>query len=125
MLTEEMFPFSVSLLAATDTFHHLFSQRIAHYIWNRRARCQVFFLYLSAQDQNGAVDHLKSCPLPLKRGIPQGFVPGPVLLTLYVQPLSNVISQCACNVHKYNNNTKPENPASPSDFLIVLKHMEL
>ena len=49
--------------------------------------------------------HLKPRPLALKYGIPQGFVPGSVLFALCIQPLSNIISQCDCNCHKYYDDT--------------------
>ena len=74
---------------------------------------------LSDRHQSVAFDHFKSRALPLKYGVPQGSVLGPVLFTLYTLPLSDVISYCGS---KYQNALKT---APHSDLKIVLKNMEL
>ena len=63
-----------------------------------------FDSYVSDRSQSVVVDGLMSTPIPLLFGVPQGLVLGPVLFTLYSQPLSDVI---AC----HNSGSAP-----PSDF---------
>ena len=57
-----------------------------------------------------------SASRPLVYGIPQGSISGPVLFTLYSQPLSDVISDYGCDYHKYADNTELSKDASPDQF---------
>ena len=60
---------------------------------------------LSDRTQSVVVDGLMSTPIPLVFGVPQGSVLGPVLFTLYSQPLSDVIACHSCDCHKYADDT--------------------
>ena len=62
------------------------------------------------------VDGLMSTPIPLVFGVPRGSVLGPVLFTLYSQPLSDVIAWQSCDCHKYADETEISDSAPPSDF---------
>ena len=75
-----------------------------------------FESYLSDRTQSVVVDSLMSTPIPLVFGVPRGSVLGPVLLTLYSQPLSNVIACQRCDYHKYADDTEIADSAPPSDF---------
>ena len=57
-----------------------------------------------------------STPIPLIFGVPQGSVLGPVLFTLYSQPLSDGIACDSCGYHKYSDDTEIPDSAPPSDF---------
>ena len=60
-----------------------------------------------------------SAPSPLVYGVPQGSFWGPVLFTLYSQPLWNVISDHDCNFHKYVDDTELSQSAPPDEFQSV------
>ena len=60
-----------------------------------------FESYLSDRTQSVVVIGLMSIPIPLVFGVPQGSVLGPLLFTLYSQPLSDVIARHSCDYHKY------------------------
>ena len=75
-----------------------------------------FDSYLSDRSQSVVVDGLMSTPIPLLFGVPQGLVLGPVLFTLYSQPLSDVIACHSCDYYKYTDDTEISDSAPPSDF---------
>ena len=57
-----------------------------------------------------------STPIPLVFGVPQRSFLGPILFTLYSQPLSDVIVCDSCDCHKYGDETEISDSAPPSDF---------
>ena len=62
------------------------------------------------------VDIFVSMPISFAFGVPRGSVHGPVLFTLYSQPLSDAISCQSCDYHKYADNTQISDCLPPSDF---------
>ena len=78
-----------------------------------------FVSYLSGRFQSVIVDGVVSASRPLVYGVPQGSVLGPVMFTLYSQPLSDVISVHNCDYHKYTDDTELSNSAPPDQFLSV------
>ena len=61
---------------------------------------QWFSSYLSDRQQSVTIGSIFSKPVPLQSGVPQGPVLGPILFTLYIQPLSNTIQKHQFDYHK-------------------------
>ena len=65
-----------------------------------------FSSYLSDRFQSVSVNGGAFSQKNLYYGVPQGSFLGPVLFTLYTQPLSDIISQRKCNHHKFADDTQ-------------------
>ena len=78
-----------------------------------------FGSYLLNRFQTVSVNGFTSKPCPLLYGVPQGSVLGPVLFTLYSQPVSDIIIQNDCSFHKFADDTKLSQSNSVADFHIT------
>ena len=59
---------------------------------------------------------LRSSQKTLPVEIPQGSLSSPILFILYTQPLSNIISQSRCSLHKFADDIHLHQSSTPSDF---------
>ena len=75
-----------------------------------------FASYFSERFQSVIADGVVSASHPFVYGVPQGSILGPVLFTLYSQPLSDVISDHDRDYHKYAGDTELSKRASPDQF---------
>ena len=81
--------------------------------------------YLSDRQQSVTIGSISSKPVPLQSGVPQGSVLGPILFTLYTQPLSNTIQKHQFDYNKYADDTELQKAALPSDFIQVSTETEV
>ena len=89
----------LDLSAAFDTLDHaILLRRLESTFGISGLALSWFELYLSDRTQSVVVDGLMSTSVPLVFGVPQGSVLGPVLFTLYSQPLSDVIAFTAVTI---------------------------
>ena len=75
-----------------------------------------FTSYILGRYQSVAIDGKFSAPSPLNCGVPQRSVLGPVLFSIYSQPLSSVIEAHKCDFHKYADDTELSKSAPPDKF---------
>ena len=97
----------LDLSSAFDTIdHHILLKRLEKTFGIRNNALLWFESYLQNRKQSVVVDGVKSECYNLKCGVPQGSVLGPILFTLYMKPLSNVINQHNVSYHFYADDTQ-------------------
>lgn len=107
----------LDLSAAFDTLDHsVLLKRLELTFGVRDTTLAWFTSYVQNRFQSVIVDGMMSAPCPLAFGVPQGSVLGPVLFTLYSQPLSDVIASHNCDFHKYADDTELSKSAAPGEF---------
>ena len=108
----------LDLSAAFDTIDHsiLFHRLYECYGINGLA-LSWFKSYLSDRTQSVKVGSVLSHPMDLKFGVPQGSVLGPLLFSMYTNPLSSIIrSHRGIKHHFYADDTQLYITLSPSNF---------
>ena len=110
----------LDLSAAFDTLDHsVMLQRLEMSFGFRGSVLKWFSSYVSDRFQRVVVNGVVSEPSPLLYGVPQGSVLGPLLFSLYSQPLSDVISSHGCQYRKYADDTELSKSASPDSISTV------
>ena len=106
----------LDLSAAFDTIDHsILLTRLCTTFGCSGKVLDWFTSYLTGRTQSVVIGH-ESAPLELKCGVPQGSVLGPVLFTIYTQPLSTVIHQSGHSYHFFADDSQLHSSCAPSDF---------
>ena len=92
----------LDLSAAFDTIDHtiLFDLLCYRFGVNGSA-LQWLTSYLTNRKQTVIFDGSKSTPMPIKYGVPQGSVLGPLLFSIYTTPLGDIMQQHGIDYHLY------------------------
>ena len=109
----------------SDTIDHDIVLTRLNLTFGIRGRALEWFIsYLQGRMQAVSIDGCLSDKVALSCRVPQGSVLGPILFTMYTQPLSDLIHNHACDHHKYADDTQLSKGAPVSLFHSALSDVE-
>lgn len=107
----------LDLSAAFDTLDHSILLKRLDVTFGIRGTVLTWFKsYLHNRHQCVVIDGSMSQYNKLLYGVPQGSVLGPILFSLYSQPLTEILERYQCQYHKYADDTEVSCSGPPDNF---------
>ena len=111
--------------AAFDTIDHkILLNRLSYTFGISGTVFKWFISYLTNRTQSVSVGDLNSLSLPLKYDVLQGSVLGPILFTLYSQPVSDKIREHNISYQKFADDTQLHKSSQPTEFQCLVSDFE-
>ena len=116
----------LDLSAVFDTIDHTILQDTLNgYYGINELALGWFKSYLSGRTHSVKVGSTLSHPVALQYGVPQGSVLGPILFSLYTNPISSIIhSHNSINYHFYGDHTQLHIALSPANFSHSIQNLK-
>ncbi len=115
----------LDLSAAFDTIdHNILLNRLENFVGISGSALAWFKSYLSDRHQFVAVNEEVSYRSQVQYGVPQGSVLGPLLFTLYMLPMGNIIRKHRVSFHCYADDTQFSISLRPGETNQIEKRME-
>ncbi len=121
----------LDLTAAFDTVdHNTLVARLHHLVGVRGTALDWFKSYLADRTMSVRLGDFQSSSAPLSYGVPQGSILGPLLFSLYIQPLGSILRRHGISFHLYADDSqiycplKKQNALSLAPLLTCLKDIK-
>ncbi len=115
----------LDLSTAFDTIdHNILLNRLGNSVGISGSALAWFKSYLSDRHQFVAVNEEVSYRSQVQYGVPQGSVLGPLLFTLYMLPLGNIIKKHGVSFHSYADDIQSYISSWPGETHQIEKLME-
>ena len=116
----------LDLSAAFDTVDHdVLLERLTSGLGIRGTALNWFKSYLSGRSQSVLINGAQSKPISLVCGVPQGSVLGPILFTIYMLPLGDIIKRHGMWFHMYADDCQLYTTFETSDINQTALNMEI